>query len=238
MLISHRKQFIYTKTYKTAGTSVEVYFEPYCMPEGTWEEKHLRDMYVSEAGIIGYRGAPKDVADLTWWNHMPAALLKERLQDDEKWNSYFKFCVIRNPFDKVISAYHFQTKALPNQPRWYYYRRKAKKFFNQIFFNGISPAMKRDFKRWLIEGNMFIDKDKYFIGDEMCMNYIIQYENLAQGIQEVCERLDIPFEPARIPRFKVSNRPKKSYSAYYDQETIDLVTKLFEFEVKLFNYQP
>jgi hypothetical protein len=109
---------------------------------------------------------------------------------------------------------------------------------NQIFFNGISPAMKRDFKRWLLEGNMFIDKDKYFIGDEMCMNYIIQYENLAQGIQEVCERLDIPFEPARIPRFKVSNRPKKSYSAYYDQETIDLVTKLFEFEVKLFNYQP
>ena len=38
MLISHRKQFIYTKTYKTAGTSVEVYFEPYCMQEGEWKE--------------------------------------------------------------------------------------------------------------------------------------------------------------------------------------------------------
>lgn len=34
MLISHRKRFIFTKTAKTAGTSVESYFEQYCMPEG------------------------------------------------------------------------------------------------------------------------------------------------------------------------------------------------------------
>ena len=40
MLISHRKQFIYTKTAKTAGTSVESYFEKYCMPEGKWQFSH------------------------------------------------------------------------------------------------------------------------------------------------------------------------------------------------------
>jgi len=43
MLVSHRKKFIYTKTAKTAGTSVESYFEPFCLPEGDWKLEHTRD---------------------------------------------------------------------------------------------------------------------------------------------------------------------------------------------------
>jgi hypothetical protein len=31
MLVSHQRKFIYTKTVKTAGSSVESYFEPYCI---------------------------------------------------------------------------------------------------------------------------------------------------------------------------------------------------------------
>ncbi len=34
MLVSHRHQFIYTKTHKTASTSVEAYFERFCFPPG------------------------------------------------------------------------------------------------------------------------------------------------------------------------------------------------------------
>ena len=56
MLVSHRYKFIFTKTVKTAGTSIESYFEKYCMPEGEWKESHNREEYVSETGIIGYRG--------------------------------------------------------------------------------------------------------------------------------------------------------------------------------------
>ena len=62
MLISHRKRFIYTKTVKTAGTSVESYFEPYCMREGEWSFSHSRAEYVSEAGIVGIRtGEPLEL---------------------------------------------------------------------------------------------------------------------------------------------------------------------------------
>ena len=54
MLISHRKQFIFTKTVKTAGTSVESYFEQFCKPDGEWQESHAHEEYVSKSGIIGY----------------------------------------------------------------------------------------------------------------------------------------------------------------------------------------
>jgi hypothetical protein len=54
MLISHRYRFICTKTVKTAGTSVENFFEEFCMPEGEWTESHGRDEYESPTGIISY----------------------------------------------------------------------------------------------------------------------------------------------------------------------------------------
>lgn len=238
MLISHKKQFIYTKTYKTAGTSVEVYFEPFCMPEGDWEEVHLRDEYISDIGVIGYRGSPRDTSHLTWWNHMSAKEIKARLNDDHIWNSYFKFCVVRNPFDKAISAFYFQNKALPNQPRWYYYRRRFLKRYNKLFHDGISPAMKRQFKDWLKAGKMYIDRDKYFIDGELCVDYFIQYEDLEGGIKAVCERLNIPFEPKRIPQFKKGYRPKQDYSVYFDEEAIELVINLFRFEIERFGYEP
>src|SRR5689334_12041430 len=107
MLISHRKRFIYTKTVKTAGTSVESYFEPYCMREGEWTFSHAREESVSEAGIVGIRsGEPLEIQGVIWWNHMPAKTIRA-LIGDAVWNDYFKFCIVRNPFDAVVSAYRF-----------------------------------------------------------------------------------------------------------------------------------
>src|SRR6185312_9079529 len=102
MLISHRYRFIYTKTNKTAGTSVEAYFERYCMPDGEWHPGHARDEYDSEAGVIGYRG--ENPKNKRWYNHMPAALIRQQV-GETVWNDYYKFCVIRNPWEKAISGF-------------------------------------------------------------------------------------------------------------------------------------
>lgn len=52
MLVSHLKKFIYTKTVKTAGTSVEAYFERYCILPGDFRVTHTREEYVSSGGIV------------------------------------------------------------------------------------------------------------------------------------------------------------------------------------------
>ena len=58
MLVSHRYKFIYTKTRKTAGSSVESYFEPFCMPHGEWTQRHLGEEYVSDVGISVFAASP------------------------------------------------------------------------------------------------------------------------------------------------------------------------------------
>lgn len=79
MLVSHKKGFIFLRTVKTAGTSVESYFEPYCMSEGEWQQLHYRDQYVSDAGVIGYRGAARKGQQ--FYNHISAAGLKALLPE-------------------------------------------------------------------------------------------------------------------------------------------------------------
>lgn len=84
MLASYRKKFIYTKTAKTASTSVESFFEPYCMEQGQWEFTILRDAHISRAGIIGYRGTASRFGRFPfvgkrWYDHMPASKIRRQL---------------------------------------------------------------------------------------------------------------------------------------------------------------
>src|SRR5215831_6473803 len=92
MLVSHLCRFIYLKTIKTGGTSVEIYFEPWCVPPAQWRgEQHSRAESVSEWGIVGARGSADGFVrpDCAWYNHMPAAAVREKV-GSSIWNSYFK----------------------------------------------------------------------------------------------------------------------------------------------------
>ncbi|MCF8262160.1 MAG: sulfotransferase family protein [Melioribacteraceae bacterium] len=226
MLVSHRYKFIYTKTRKTGGTSIESYFERFCMHEGEFKQRHLRNEYESDAGIIGYRG-PSVPANCKWWGHMPAKKIKESL-GEEIWNNYFKFCSIRNPFEKCISHYEFMRKSkktsliqnlllLIKHPNYTY---------EQIQFIN------------LIKQRIILDSEMYLIDGEFCLDDFIRYEKMNSEIERVCNILSIPFEPEYIPSFKSKNRRKIANIEYfYTQESIDLVRELFAYEFEKFGYK-
>ena len=178
MLISHRKQFIFTKTVKTAGTSVESYFEKYCMLKGEWQESHWRDEYVSEAGIIGYRGRNQN--GLTWYNHMPAKRIRELVNQDV-WDRYFKFTVIRNPFDKLISGFFMLDGAKKRHTC-----AQRLKAFSKRLRRGDHPIDRAKgkttidrFRRWVQNGGKILDRDKYLIDGQECVDFFIRFENLS-----------------------------------------------------------
>src|SRR6187401_178598 len=225
MLVSHRKRFIYTKTIKTAGTSVEVYFEPYCMPEGAWHFSHNRDEHVSDAGIIGYRGPRQHRPDVKWFNHMSAYAIRDRV-GAEVWESYFKFCVIRNPFDKAISVFHF---AKARRERWGGLQpRELVQRLKEWLAGSHRGDLKTRFKRWLTTGRLPRDDDKFLIDGKLCVDYFIRQESLHDGVKYVCDKLSLPFEPDRILRLKTSSRPKgRTYADYYDADSVAQVKKVY-----------
>lgn len=222
MLVSHGYQFIYTKTLKTASTSVEAYFEQFCVEKGAANLARVREESVSAAGIVGYRG-PGKPEGCRWWNHMPAAQIRDQLGED-LWTRYFKFCVIRNPYEKAISAFYFgrsQAKALSD---------------SSPEDNAVADAAA--FEHWLITHGPPIDRNKYLIDGQFCLDEVIRYESLAADLERICAKLRVPWNPEALPQLKTGIRPKVAIAqALYTDTSRRLVEAAYEFELNYFGYQ-
>lgn len=95
MIVSHRHRFVFVKTYKTAGTSIEAYLSPLC-----GDDDVLTPLLPP---VAGHR--PRNHA--LFYNHMRAHAVRDRIGLRD-WDRYFKFCVERNPWDKTLSYFHTQ----------------------------------------------------------------------------------------------------------------------------------
>jgi hypothetical protein len=94
MIVSHRHKFVFIKTRKTAGTSIEVFLSQFCGPEDIITPIEPR---VEPHAPRNHEG---------FYNHIPASEVQSRIGKGP-WEDYFTFCVERNPWDKTLSYYHF-----------------------------------------------------------------------------------------------------------------------------------
>ena len=217
MLISHVRRFIYLKTRKTAGTSVEIYFEPFCVdPERYSGERHHREPEVSQWGVVGSRG----FAAGTWYNHMPAARVLE-LTGEDIWNAYLKFCVIRNPLDKVVS--------------WFWH--SVSDPIRAELVNADFALVRNFFAEWTATRSFPEDRSIYSIGGAPVVDEFVRYERLLPDLQSLCARLDVPWQPERLGRYKSEYRKRpESFEDYYTKEAVHRVREAFAWEMEYFNY--
>ncbi len=104
MLVSHRERFIYLKTVKTAGTSVEIFLEPHCRDDAR-TPTHACAEHVSPAGIVGARGP--DVDHHRYYNHMPAERVRAAIGEEETLD------IVRRMY-----APDFDWSGYPRAPEW------------------------------------------------------------------------------------------------------------------------
>jgi hypothetical protein len=225
MLVSHTKKFIFLKTVKTAGTSVEIFFEEFCTPnkkEYAHGEQH-RESWVSEYGIVGARGLMKKRwIKPRFYNHMPARELRKKLGRGV-WDEYFKFTVCRNPYDALVSQFWFSHKSqavemLGSDPEKIYVK----------------------FRQWLQKPRNNPNSHVYLIDGEVAVDFFIRFEDLAQGLKDVCERLGIDKRISNLQGFNSGIRPKAhvldSVPPYFDPASIEIVRGLYPFELSSLGY--
>lgn len=220
MLVSHRNHFIFLKTGKTAGTSVEMYFEPWCLPPGETSETALRDVSETGAGIVGPRRMKPDRNE-KYFSHSHAEPVRGWVGADI-WARYFKFTIVRNPFSKVVSWYHF---------------RLTEDEKVRISAGG-RPALLAHFHEWLHAGPP-LPRDKPYceIDGEFALDFVIRYETLLEGLRTVCETTGVPFEPERLQRRKSGYRTGfPHWSVYYDEAAAEAVRHHYAWEFDTFGY--
>jgi hypothetical protein len=112
VLVSHKYKFIYIKNVKVASSSVESFFGSFCQnPEKIYNYDDEIMQSIDDYGIIGSRLRGVQEKDI-WKNHINATELKTRLGND-LFSEYFKFAVIRNPYDVIVSKYYWEKFTLP-----------------------------------------------------------------------------------------------------------------------------
>lgn len=236
MLLSHRKKFVYIKPEKTASTSIEIFFECFCWPEGDYGESPRRAETVTEAGIVGARGP---FPDATWYNHMPAAKIRGLL-DANVWEEYFKFSSVRNPFCTLVSGFHMLKRHRDKYEQLSAGRAELPRrmALEDPIFRAEGATEIEQFRSWIGHGGDIFNRDKYMIEGEVCIDFFIRYEYLEADIHEVCGRLAVPFESKRIPQYKTKQRlhdiPIRNY---YDLETEQIVRQKHHWEIDRFGYE-
>ena len=228
MIISHRHKFIFLRTTKTASTSMEISLSRFCGPEDVITPINPLDEPVrSELGIVPqnytrprkpWEFRPKDIVryllrkqwpeKILYWNHMPAQLVRERVTP-AVWNSYFKFCFVRNPWDRAISRYYWNLSRDARQ-------------------TNLNKSLRRNdpnsnFEIYAIDGKLAVD----FVG---------KFENMQADLQKVYERLNLPFD-GWLPRTKAKSRvDKRHYSDLLSPKQAEYIRQKCRQEIEFFNY--
>ena len=214
------------KNYKVAGSSVDSFFGQFCInpvdkAKYIFEDRH--NVEISEFGIIGGRGANVNYSG--WGEHKTAEKIKKDL-GDEMFNTYFKFCVVRNPYDYMVSSFFWDRCVYPNKCKDDF------KSYCKDFYNGnneLSPMNN------LSRNNL----TRILINDKPICQYYIRYEKLVDDIVNVLGKLGITdYNIKDLPKFKSGQRKdKRHYSEFYDEETKGIVTKMFQKEIEMFDYK-
>lgn len=204
MIISHRHKFIFMKSYKTAGTSVEVGLQPFC---DSGDILGPLEKFRKQSDETPYRDRGKSRRRLPR-HAAPIQILK--YLGPEKWAEYFRFTIVRNPWDTFVSSWW-----------WRRYHHNLKKSFE-----GYVLSCKRS-----LNAHMYRMPDGSLSADEY-----LRFEQLDEDWPRLLDRLGL--ERVELPRTKTKLRKSKAhYSTYYTDELRDHVADLCAWEIKEFSYE-
>ena len=227
MIVSHKHRFIFVKTLKTAGTSIEVFLSSHCGDEDVvtpiippvpphCPRNHL-GLY-NPLPAMRREGIRREFRRfrqrLKSRNHLPAHGIRRRIPR-RVWNSYLKFCVERNPWDKTLS--HYCWRVSRNLPEL------AGMSFDDYLKTDFLPS---DLPRYSDPGN----------GD-LIVDRVLKFESLSQDLSQVFAELGIPFNGDLGARAKSGIRNSgQHYREVFDDRQADIVRRKFAREIELFGY--
>jgi len=229
MIISHKYKFIFIKTNKTAGTSVEIALSRFCGARDIITPLAREDEEVRKD--LGFPG-PQHYLTPIWecnlgelrrylqigkrrpkfYNHISASLVRERI-GERVWNRYYKFCFERNPWDRVLSLYYWRFKSEP--------RPTISEFLETHF-----PLLlkRRGIGLYTIDGVVAVDR-------------VCRFEDLSEELDVVrrqvgiAEKLDLPHAKSQY------RKDKRSYREVLDAKQQAKIAELFSDEIRLFGYE-
>jgi hypothetical protein len=181
------------------------------------DELQLAFVHIARTGGTSIEAA---LAGQDWWNispdtkHMSARQTRAQM-GEEKWSTFFKFSIVRNPWDRVVSM--FATSWWMGDDR----QCDAKAEF-EYFIENLTPHPNEKYSSLMYSE---------IINEQLDM--IIRYEAIQKGFDKVCELVGKP--PVILGREE--SRQRRHYSVYYTDTTRKKVGELFKRDIEDYQYK-
>ena len=205
MIVSHHHQFIFVAIPKTGTHSVREALRPHLHPRD-WEQCLLfveryfpvRTLAAIPHGHLSCRQAQPILHPLMW-------------------RRYFKFCFVRNPYDRFVSFCYFFNRDNARMQR--------------------DPlgTMKQIIQHERSRRHILFRPQHEFITDadgNVMVEYVGRFEEMQTHFDRICSRLGLPGRVLSITN--ASNR--KPYQQYFDAELRQMVREFYSQDLRLFGY--
>jgi hypothetical protein len=140
-------------------------------------------------------------------------------------DNYFKFAFVRNPWDRIVSYYHYLIQY------W-----DLSKDHPLTFRDWVLNSQSKEEHSFLDHHNARMTQFNYVSNPktkELLLDFIGRFENLQEDFDKVCKIIDIPSQKL-IP---INTSRHEHYTKYYNEDTKNIIGDYYRKDVEYFGYE-
>ena len=175
-----------------------------------------------------YRGDSKE----TLWGvrdkrvvlqHLSAEKLKDQYIEKSVWDAFLKFAVVRNPWSKAVSEYH-----------WYLRFGPLISFSEWV--DSLPARLQINEMINVLEIGHNVHQHKFLYDKDGCLlvDKILAFEDLSSGFKDLCDsqnwQVSLKYDEA------TKSSPSRDYRSFYNATTAKKILDIYQKDVELFGY--
>ena len=207
MVVSHRHRFVFFAVPRTGTHAIRAALQPLLGKED-WQQVALGDAARLPAPALARLGH----------GHISLRQLQTNVAESI-WRSYFKFAIVRNPYDRFVSVCAMLNKRNPG------YAGGERAFMKRAL------AVPRFQQRVLVRPQMELLTDQ---AGGIGMDFVGRFETLQESFDAACRQIGV--RPAPLAATNATKHA--AFDTYYDEELRRMVTGFYRRDFELFDYQP
>lgn len=205
MIISHKHKFIFVAIPKTATHAIRIALRP-----------HLEEEYLEQVGLFIKKKFPYETLASIDHGHIKCTEI-EPVLGPEAWKDYYKFAVVRNPYDRFVSYCAFMNKNNPdfekNPQTYMYHALLNKKTHKHILFTPQSEFICDQ------KGKLMVDE-------------VGKYEHLQSFANRILDYFGFEEKELEI----INTSVHKPFAEYYNEELKQMVYEFYKNDFNNYGY--